>query len=123
MIKLVRALLVSKAFYRWIRDLHMYLGLFLGPFVLVYATSTILFNHAYMPWGGRAARAGETRLVRVSVHDAENSLDVAKEVRHQVGVEGEIGFVSRPRTRPELSFSVEKPGRTTSVRVNLATGG
>ncbi|MEJ7810240.1 MAG: PepSY-associated TM helix domain-containing protein [Gemmatimonadaceae bacterium] len=116
----------GRSLYRWTRDIHLYVGLFLSPFVLLYAVSAILLNHAYLPWGGMAAAPVETRTVRVSVQDAENSLDVARQVQRQLGVRGEIGFVSRrrggPRGGPRLSFPIETPGRTTSVRVDLATG-
>lgn len=41
--------------YRWTRNLHLYVGLFLSPFVLVYAASAVLLNHAYLPWEGAGA--------------------------------------------------------------------
>ena len=31
--------------YRWIRDLHLYLGLFVSPFVLLFAVSVFYLNH------------------------------------------------------------------------------
>ena len=34
----------------WTRELHVHLGLFISPFILVFAISAILFNHAYKPW-------------------------------------------------------------------------
>ena len=30
--------------YRWIRDTHLLIGLFISPFLLVFAVSTLLFN-------------------------------------------------------------------------------
>jgi hypothetical protein len=33
-------------FYRWIRDLHLYFGLFISPFVLVFSVSVLFLNHA-----------------------------------------------------------------------------
>ena len=112
----------STSLYRWTRDVHLYVGLFVSPFVLVYAVSAILLNHAYLPWGGQDARPAETRTVRVAVTDAEDGLAVARQVRAQVGVRGEIGFVSRKAGSPRLGFPIETPGRTTHVRVDLATG-
>lgn len=35
--------------YRWVRELHLYVGMFIGPFVLVFAISAMLFNHAWNP--------------------------------------------------------------------------
>ena len=108
--------------YRRIRDLHLYAGLFASPFVLVYAVSVVLLNHAYLPWGGRDGATVESRTVGVSVHDTGDGLAVAKQVRAQIGVRGEIGFVSRKPGSPRLSFPIETPGQVTSVRVDLATG-
>ena len=112
----------AKSFYRRTRDLHLYVGLFLSPFVLVYAVSAILLNHAALPWGSRAGPPLASHTIRVAVVDGENSLDVAAQVRRQIGVRGEIGFVSRKPGSPRLSFPIETPGRTTRVRVDLAAG-
>jgi len=112
----------SKSLYRWTRDLHLYAGLFASPFVIVYAVSALLLVHAYLPWGGRSAPPSETRTVRIAVRDAEDGLAVASQVRAQVGVRGEIGYVARKPGSPRLNFPIESPGRTTSVHVDLAAG-
>ena len=31
--------------YRWIRDLHLYFGLFISPFILLFAGSVFYLNH------------------------------------------------------------------------------
>lgn len=36
----------EKTFYRWTRDLHLYLGLFISPFVIAFAVSVLFLNHA-----------------------------------------------------------------------------
>ncbi len=35
----------AKGFYLWSRDIHLYVGLFASPYVIVFALSTILLNH------------------------------------------------------------------------------
>jgi hypothetical protein len=117
-----RALPIPKSLYRWTRDLHLYVGLFVSPFVLVYAVSAIQLNHTLMPWGGRAAPTAPARTVRIVVRDTENSLEVASQVRQQIGVPGEIGYVSRKPGSQQVRFPIETPGRATSVRVDLAAG-
>ena len=112
----------SSSYRQWTRDAHLYAGLFISPFVLVYAVSAVLLNHAIMPWGGRSALPAERRTVRVAVGDNENSLSVATQVRQQIGVPGEIGFVSRKPGSQRVTFPIETPGHTTSVRVDLSTG-
>lgn len=105
--------------YRWIRDLHLYAGLFSSPFVLLYAVSVILLNHPQKQGtDGVLTRTSAT----VRIPDSDNSLDVAKDIRRQLGLTGEIGYVNRNRERQRLSFPLELPGRKTLVRVDLATG-
>ncbi|MEP7000304.1 MAG: PepSY-associated TM helix domain-containing protein [bacterium] len=115
---------VFKAFYRWTRDLHLYLGLFVSPFVLVYAVSAIQFNHTLMPWGGvsNAEVAREERVVRVVVSDSKNSLEIARQVRQQIDVRGEIGYVRRKAGSREVRFPIETPGHVTTVDVDLSAG-
>ncbi len=110
-----------KAPYRLTRDLHLYVGLFVSPFVLVYAISAIVLNHAFLPWGGDDT-AVETRSVTVRIPDDTNSLQVARQLRAQLDLHGEIGFVNRNRRTERLSFPVETPGVTTTVRVDLRSG-
>jgi hypothetical protein len=113
--------LARTTLYRRTRDLHLYAGLFATPFVLVYAVSVLLLNHAYLPWGGRGGRT-DTRTVRIAVRDTADGLAVARQVRDQIGVRGEIDYVSRKPGSPRLSFPIHSPGRTTAVRVDLAAG-
>ena len=37
---------MPQTFYRWTRDLHLYFGLFISPFVLLFAGSVFFLNHA-----------------------------------------------------------------------------
>ena len=112
----------ARRFYPGTRNLHLYLGLFVSPFVLVYAVSAIQLNHSLMPWGGRGAPSTDRRVVRVVVTDAADGLAVAAQVRRQVGIAGEIGYVNRKPGGTRVSFPLESPGRTTQVKVDLATG-
>ena len=36
---------MGKGFYRWLRQLHLYFGVFICPFLLIFAVSTIMLNH------------------------------------------------------------------------------
>lgn len=111
-----------KVLYHRTRDLHMYIGLFLSPFVLVYAASAVLLNHAYLPWGGQTAPLIAAPATRVDVRDSDDGLAVARRVRAQLGIRGEIGYVSRKQGSTRLNFPIETPGHVTRVRVDLATG-
>ena len=114
--------MASRQFYRTTRDLHLYLGLFISPLLLVYAISVVLLNHAYLPWGGGDEEQAGTRAVAVFVPDEDNSLEMAKQIRRQLGASAEIGYVNLDQEDHRLSFPLEKPGESAMVRVDLATG-
>jgi hypothetical protein len=106
--------------YLPVREVHTYLGLFVSPFVLVYSASAMLLNHAYLPWGGGSAIAEQPRTVPITIEQTANSLEMAKRVRSQISVRGEIDDVRHQRAGQRLDFDVETPGRTTNVRVDMA---
>jgi hypothetical protein len=108
--------------YLGIRSLHLYLGLFISPFVLLYALTAIFFVHAWLPWGGAESGEPEARTVHVSVRDDSSSLAMAEQVRSQIGVAGEIDYVNRNAEEQRLSFPIHSPGRRASVKVDLRTG-
>ncbi len=113
---------LRRSLRRWTRNLHLYLGLFVSPFVLVYAVSAIQLNHSLMPWGGRSAPTAPTRTMRIVVTNADDGLAVAREVRRQVGIAGEIGYVNRKPGGSRVSFPIEWPGHVTHVKVDLTAG-
>jgi hypothetical protein len=54
--------------------------------------------------------------------DTPNSLDVAVHVRQELGIAGEIGYVSRKTGSRRINFPIESPGRTSNVSVDLSNG-
>jgi hypothetical protein len=116
-------LVFLRTFNRWVRDLHLYCGLFLSPFVLVYALSAILVNHAVLPWGGpKAAKASPKRTAAVRVPDDEDAVRQARAILAQIGVVGEVEFVRREDEGRRLVIPVVVPGRRTTVRVDAVAG-
>lgn len=106
----------------WIRDLHLYTGLLVGPFVVVFAVSAILFNHAWLPWGGPNRTEAFIRNAPFTPpsEDAEG-LVLGRALLDEIGVVGEIGFVRRHQNPARLEIQVEKPGRRIRVNASLAT--
>ena len=85
-------------FYRIIRDLHLYLGLFISPFVLVFAISVFFLVHSWLP---RISSVTSTKRV-VSVSPLPEGLralsgrpliEALKPVLEKAGVRGEVGFI------------------------------
>src|SRR5205823_6124965 len=48
-IDILRLIVRMKRFYLITRDLHLYVGLFISPFVLLFAISVIFLVHAWIP--------------------------------------------------------------------------
>ena len=115
---------MSKRFYIITRDLHLYLGLLLSPFVLVFAVSVFYLVHV-----STAAQRQETAAGRVVsdvavTEDLERltgreQIDALRPVLDRLGVHGEISFIRRIVKEHRLVIPI--PGRETTVDLNLAT--
>ncbi|MCC5906941.1 MAG: PepSY-associated TM helix domain-containing protein [Balneolaceae bacterium] len=109
----------SKIVYRWVRNLHLYIGLFISPFLLIYAISVFFLNHDWKPWSD-----AETEKVSysISVPDEENSRELARQIMQQLQITGEMNWVNHNQNSNSLSFPVDKPGLKKVIRVNLDDG-
>ena len=105
--------------YRWIRDVHLILGLFVSPFLLVFAVSTLLLNHTWKPWASLAEVEMPTPQV-VEIPEEIEGIEQAQAIMLQVGVSGEIRNVFRPENG--LVILVMKPGKNTTITVDMTTG-
>jgi hypothetical protein len=101
---------------RWTRRLHLYSGLFISPFLAVFAISAILFNHPPQA----SPPAAEGRQIALQVPEGLQGLDLAHEIMRQAGVSGEVVYVSVEAQGSRLVFPVERPGRKVSIRADLA---
>jgi hypothetical protein len=109
-------------FYRWTRDCHLYLGLFISPFVLVFAVSVFYLNHAKLPTD-TAASVETFRNLEVpgglESSQGRDAIAHAQLVLSQVGLTGEIGFTRFVRQTRHFVFPVSRPGLDATVDVDL----
>jgi hypothetical protein len=109
--------------YRWLRDLHLYFGLFTSPFVLLFAASVFYLNHGKLIPG--PPRPAETFL-NLTIPEGfdrlkgREAVDLARAILPQVGVEGEIGYLRYVSTDRHLIFPVSKAGSEATVDVDIA---
>ena len=107
----------SKTFYVWTRDLHYYFGLFLSPYVLVFAVTTILLNHSW--------KSGEPEVQKsTSPVELAEGVEASQQGRHvldQLNLAGEIGLSRRNARENKLDIRATKPGYNVRVQVDLAT--
>ena len=113
-------------FYRLTRDLHLYLGLFISPFVLVFSITVFFLVHAWIP--RFTPETANTRLVSALALPADLQklsgrplIDALKPTLQNINVPGEIGFVRHLVNEQKLIIPVSIPGRATTVTINLAS--
>jgi hypothetical protein len=113
---------MSANFYRQVRDLHLYLGLIMSPFVLLFAISVFFLTHRWLPKIG--PRTSSERIVSALPLPAELDklsgrplVDALRPVLEFAKVPGEVGFVQHLVREQMLIIPVIIPGRETTVTV------
>lgn len=100
---------MNKRLYTITRDLHLYAGLFIAPFVLVFSISVFFLVHTWSP--GANGPPGPKRVVSdlAVPADLENlggraRVDALQKVLAGTGVTGEIGYVGHNVKKRTLRF-------------------
>jgi hypothetical protein len=114
-------------FYGPTRDLHLYLGLFISPFVLVFAVTVVFLAHAWLPKFGPDTSA--TRVVAnlslpsdLKTLSGRPLIEALKPTLAAINVPGEVGFVQSRANEGKLIIPVTIPGRETTVSLDLLAG-
>lgn len=110
--------------YPTVRNLHLYLGLFVSPLIVVFSVSVFFLVHSWIP----GSKPVPTTRIATNVIFPENlettkgreQIAALRTVLDGLDVRGEIGFVRyTPRDR-RFVLPVVQPGWQTSVELNLA---
>lgn len=108
--------------YRWLRDLHLYLGLFVSPFVLLFAVSVFYLNHGKLR--PDTPPRPET-FHNLNIPDGldrlkgREAVDRARDILPQVHTSGEIGFLRYRADDRHLIFPVSTAGLESTIDVDL----
>ena len=108
--------------YRWIRDLHLYFGLFISPFVLLFAASVLFLNHAKVAvdkWTSTKTILALNVPAGVETARGPDALAPAKAILDQIDVSGEVGFTRYVKATHHFVFPVSRPGLEMMVDVDL----
>lgn len=107
--------------YRWIRDLHLYCGLFTSPFILLFAGSVFYLNHGKLSAATPASERFTDLQIPVGLDQIKGreAVNRVRAILPQVGVAGEIGFLRYVAKGRHLSFPVSKAGSEVIVDVDL----
>ena len=109
-------------FYRWTRDLHLYTGLFISPFLLLFAISVFFLNHAKVTpgqWADVATVQGIEVPAGVNWAQGLEGIAAARTILQQVGVDGEIGSARLVRQTGHVVIQVSKPGWEAGIDVDV----
>jgi hypothetical protein len=120
------AKLFPKAVYVWTRDLHLYAGLFLSPFVLLFALSAVFLNHNWRPGPLKPASVKRTVTGLRLPEGLERSegMDRVQKVRQllpQIGVTGEVSYINYEAGERRMQAPVQQAGRTTDIDIDFTT--
>src|SRR5688572_29287909 len=110
------------------RDLHLYFGLFLSPFILIFSVSTFYLVHGLTqrptPDGSDYSRTVSNIVVSADLARMQGRarVDALRTVIEQLGVRGEIDFVRHVTSERRLIIPVRLPGRDTIVTLEYDKG-
>jgi hypothetical protein len=104
--------------FRWNRRLHIYTGLFLLFFILLFSFSGLLLNHGNWKFASFWDERKETKTEsHVDIPAITDSLSLIQHILKQLKISGEISNVS---LSPEsIYFRVSKPGLIQEINVDL----
>ena len=117
-----------KRFYSITRDLHLYFGLFISPFVLLFAVSVFYLVHGLVQGPGPAAGARSRTVANVPVAEhvarlqGRARVDALRPVLDQLEVRGEVDFIRHVAAEQRLVIPVRVPGRETTVDLDYRRG-
>lgn len=110
---------------QFVRDLHLYFGLFISPFVLVFSISVFYLVHSGLPQAGPGA--ADRRVVsdiplpaNLVALSGRPLIDSLRPALAKANVEGEVGFIRHLRKENRLVIPVTIPGRETLVTIDIA---
>ena len=110
------------------RDLHLYFGLFLSPFILVFAVSVFYLVHgiALRPAPGRSDQMRSLTNVSIPPDIARMQgrarVDALRPVLEQLGVRGEVDFIRHVSKDHRLIVPVRLPDQDTVVEFDYEHG-
>ncbi len=110
----------------WNRDAHLYLGLFISRWILLFALSVILLNHNWVPGKPSGKVLRSTAMVEVppgfDQKEGMERVQLATRMLDQLGLSGEIGYISRRKQDQHFVIPLSKPGWQATVDLNSDTG-
>jgi len=112
----------KRAWNNWNQKIHIYLGLFLLFFMLMFGISGVLLNHHWEfanSWEHRK-EISYNKSIEISNEREEHTL--ALEIRNKLNLNGSIDNLRFSNDSIFLNFNTSKPGTHYSIQANLYDG-
>ena len=106
------------------RDLHLYVGLFLSPFILLFSISVFYLVHRAAPRPAPDPSMPSRVITDLAIPaglaqlQGRPRVEALRSVLQQIGVEGEIDFVRHLQKEHRMIVPVRLPGRDTIVTLD-----
>jgi hypothetical protein len=85
-----------KRYYPLIRKLHLYFGLFISPFILIFSFSLLAINHeGLLNKFSPAKKLPEIRTKLDKIPFGSSDLATARAICKELGINGEIDYISK----------------------------
>ncbi|MEO8658715.1 MAG: PepSY-associated TM helix domain-containing protein [Bryobacteraceae bacterium] len=112
---------MPKQLYLLTRNLHLYIGLFLSPFLLVFAASVFFLVHSRSSQPAGSTRLASDLALPAGIERLHGREQVAalRPVLKQIGVQGEVNYIRSIPKEHRLVLPISLPGRETLVDLNL----
>ncbi len=106
--------------YSLIHALHLYFGLFISPFILIFSISVLVFNNSgILNKIDHVKTLPEIKTGLDSIPYETTDLRTARAILNKLGITGEIDYITK--NAASFSFPVNKPGLKTRVEINTNT--
>jgi hypothetical protein len=107
----------------WTRKLHYYLGLHFLMFVWLFSLSGLVLNHTGWTFAQFWPQRRESRFERpVRQNTTQTDMARAREIMGQVGIRGEVDWLTETQAPGHLAFRVTRPGYTYEVDLDQSRG-
>ena len=110
-----------KKYYLPVRALHLYIGLFISPFVLIFAVSVLVFDHPqFINKIAPSKDLPEVNLKLDSIPIRSTNMLTARAILKKLDISGEVDYINKKDS--SFSFPVRVPGKLIQISVNTSSG-
>jgi hypothetical protein len=116
-----------KKYYKINKDIHLYSGLFISPFIIIFSISAIILNHDFIDWQENwedwsfSVDNNVDESIKFHLQDANiKKIDYAKNIIKQLNIKGEISNIFGDSVI--MYIPVTKPGYRISIKADLISG-